>query len=227
MSSLSASLVNLLHHPNTGSRLTAAEELYYTILSLLPGIVVLGLTAKSSDPCPRSLSDLLTSLQSCLASLHTACFSRPPSDLDQVAVLYSIADQHSMSMLREASLTVKQTAGYLLAFGEREAARDRSGKSSLLKQVLVEMRALEKLAAKELACIKSHVKTLKGSLSEPGWLDRLVEWTMGADGEGADDAVAGAVFAMVGGRAAVEEWAGRVLESWREGIREWDLMKMD
>jgi len=221
LSSISAAFAGLLHAPETTTGLTGAEESYYTVLSLLSGITVLALDAKKSDPRPRTLSQLLSSLRSALQSLRTAFVSEPRSALDRVSLLYSMADQHTAATLRDAALAVKHGAAYVLAFDEREAARDRTGKGALNREVLAEMRELETLGTTILGEIKSHVKALKASLGEAGWLDRVVEWALGSEGQGAD------VFDMVGGRPAVEEWAGRVLESWREGIRGWDLMTVD
>jgi len=227
LSSLGAALVDLLHRPETAPGLTAPEESYYTILSLLSSIVAIGLNAKSADPRPPALAPLLSSLRTALTSLRTAFLSESPSALDGVSVLYRMADQHTASTLRDAGLAIKHSAVYVLGFGAREAARDRTGRANVHREVLAEMRALETLGTTTLGEIKSHVKKLQGSLGEAGWLDRVVEWTVGSGGDGTSDATTEMVLDMVGGRPAVEEWASRVLESWREAVRGWGRMKME
>ncbi len=228
LDSLNASFTSFLHDKDTPSHLNTAEEAYYTILSLLSALVVSSLTAHRTEPAPPIFSTLVSSVKSSLASLRLALFSSPPTALDMGSVFYQVADQHTISSFRDAALAVKQTAAFVLAFNESEMARDRSGKANLHKEVVAEMRAFEALGVKALVEVKGHIKVLNGKLNEPGWLDRAVDWASGSDVDGGgDDEVAKDVFELVDGQPVVEEWAGRLLESWREGIKGWSVVRME
>jgi hypothetical protein len=143
--------------------------------------------------------------------------------------LFALADMHTVAYLRETAWAIKHGAAFVLAFHERELARDRSGKSALHRDVVSEMKALEAVASKTLGETKSHLQKLKEMLGEGGWLDRLLEWTFGRDDEVERDGEGyrTAVVDMVGGRDAAEEWAGKMLESWREGVKGWLMVRWD
>lgn len=95
------------------------------------------------------------------------------------------------------------------------------------KEALAEMKAADALAAKSLSEAKARVKSLKEELGEGGWLDRVAEWTFGQGGEAFGDEMGKGVLAVVGGSAVVEEWTGRLVESWREGVKGWGMVKWE
>jgi hypothetical protein len=143
---------------------------------------------------------------------------------------------HTLSHVRETALAIKHSAAFVLAFHEKELARDRSGRSGLHRDVVAEMKALNELAGRALVEVKGHVLKLKEALGEGGWLDRLLDLVFGSDEEpqgGQDkdkedeDEVTRAVSEVVGGRAVAEEWAGKVIESWREGAKGWGMVRME
>lgn len=71
---------------------------------------------------------------------------------------------------------------------------------------------------------------MKEGLAEAGWLDRLLDVVLPeAEGkeEGSGGEIARVVEEVVGGRAVAEEWAGRVVESWREGVKGWGMVRME
>jgi hypothetical protein len=47
------------------------------------------------------------------------------------------------------------------------------------------------------------------------------------EGEGGDEGVGAAVEEVVGGRGMAEEWADRVVESWREGVKGWGMVRLE
>jgi N-terminal acetyltransferase B complex non-catalytic subunit len=226
LSSLSESLTNVLLLEDIVSKLTAAELLYFTIISSLASLAACALPCKRSDAAPPVFQSLAATVKATLQSLRGAVRSVPPSTLDHAAVFYTVADQHSLGMLRDSAQAAKHTAAFILALHEQDTARDKSGKSGLPKEIVADLKSLESQAAKILLEIRDAVKALKEELGEPGWLDRVAEWTFGPGGE-PDDAVAKSVFDMAGGQAVVDDWTGRVLDGWREAVRGWGFMKFE
>jgi hypothetical protein len=138
-----------------------------------------------------------------------------------------LADIQTLSWVRDAALAIRHSAGFVLAIHDKELARDRSGRSGLHRDVLAEMRALYEISGKALGEVKSTVQRLKEALAEGGWLDRLLDLVFGGEDQEEEDEVRKAVGEMVGGRAGAEEWAGKVIESWREGMKGWGMVRME
>ena len=229
LSRLHNSMTSFLHKPSTAKKLTSAEETHFTSVCLLCGILTAALTTpRSSGTLPASVPLLFSSLKSALATLRASFLdlasTSSNTNLADGGVYSSLTDMQTLSQLRETVLAIRHSSGFLVAHHERELARDKSGKSGVHKDILAEMKAVDATAGKVVAEIRGRVKELKERLGEGGWLDRVLEWTFGADGE---DDIASAVSTIIGGRAVAEDWAGRVLESWREGVKGWGMVKME
>ncbi|KAL2019351.1 hypothetical protein VTK56DRAFT_9731 [Thermocarpiscus australiensis] len=230
---ISDSLSDFLHKPETPSRLTSAETTYYTVLSLLSAALLISLSSSRTDPAPPPTLSLLTSsIRTAFATLRADFFSSSHPAAATDPSVAALTDMHTMSHLRDTALAIRLSAGFVLAAHDRELARDRSGRSGLHRDVVAEMRALGEIAAKALGEVKGHVQKLKEALGEGGWLDRLLDMVFGPGEEdettsGDDDEVTKAVSEVVGGRAGAKEWAGKVIESWREGVKGWGMVKME
>lgn len=219
------SFTNFLQLPSTPTKLTAPEQTYFTVLSLLSGLLLTALTTPPGVSPPPTLSVLTSSLKAAIGSLRTAFLSTPPYSIPQPDVFSSLVDMHSTSTLRDTALAIKHSTTFVLAFHDKEMARDKTGNSRLHKDVVAEMKALDALAVKVLGDVRRRIGMLNDTLGGAGWLDRLLDWTFA--GEDAGDEVARAVSGVVGGRAGAEEWAGRVVGSWREGLQGWHQVKME
>jgi hypothetical protein len=137
-----------------------------------------------------------------------------------------------LSAIRETALAIKHTAAFALAFHDKELARDRSGRSGLHRDGLAEMKVLGDVAGKGLSEVRGCVGRLKEGLGEGGWLDRVLDVVFPFSAEGGsslegDEVVGVAVEEVVGGRGVAEEWAGRVVESWREGVKGWGMVRLE
>lgn len=126
-------------------------------------------------------------------------------------------------MLRDAALLTKQAASFIVSFNAAENARDRTGKSNLHKDIVAEAKALDELASKTLVEVKKRVKELKDVLGEGGWLDRVAAWAFKED---AEDNLAELVREVVG-ESELEDWSGKVVESWREGVKGLGQVRME
>lgn len=205
----------LLKLPTTAAKLTGAENKYYTTVALLSALLSTALQTSKSEPTPPSLSATISGIQSTFASIREDCASVPPtiSGLDMADALHSLTTPHTLTHLREIALATRQTTTFLLAFHAAEQARDKSGKSNLHKDIVAEVKGLDELATKTLAEGKARVKELKDALGQGGWLDRVEGWIF------PDEDALGELVRDVVGAAEVEEWAGKIVESWREGIK--------
>lgn len=221
---LQESFSTLLFHPSstTAAKLTAAEHKYYNLLNFLAALLRTALETSRSAPSPPTLSTTVTGITSTLASLRANFFSVPPQKLaPQGDVFHALANPHLLSTLRDAALATKQAASFLVAFNTAENARDRTGKSNLHKEIVAEAKTLESLAGKTLAEVKTRLAELKAVLGQGGWLDIIAAWTFDEEDE------LGELVREVVGEAELEEWSGRVVESWREGVKGLEQVRME
>ncbi|KAK3346105.1 N-acetyltransferase B complex non catalytic subunit-domain-containing protein [Lasiosphaeria hispida] len=221
----SNSLTNVLHQSKTASLLTSSELSYFTTLSLLSAVLLTSISTTRADSAPKNLPLLTASIRSSLTSLRTTYQTTSP--LHTSSTFFSLSNMHMVAHTRDTAAAAKHAAAFVLALHDRELARDRSGKSALHKDVVAEMKALESVAGKTLAETKSHVQKLKESLGESGWLDNMLGWVFGEGDETEDEPFRQAVSGVLGGTYGAEEWAGKVLESWREGVKGWGMVRWE
>lgn len=228
-SRLGEAITTLLNPSTTASKLTGPEHKYYTTLGLLSGLMHTALVTPKSDVTPPpSLWTAATGIRAGLDSLRgefSPTASAPPqvAALPEGDVLYSLTHPHALSLFRDAALAVRLAASSLVAVHDEAQARDRSGRSSLHKGVVIEAKGLEEVASGALREVKARVGELKGVLGLGGWLDRMAEWTFK---EGGGDGLSELVRDVVG-EAGVEEWGSKVVESWREGVKGLGMVKME
>lgn len=196
------------------------------------------LSTTRAEPYPADTMSLITSsIRTAFTGLRTRFTSTSSSTTTTTSgvdeTFYSLSDMHTLSYVRETALAMRHSAAFVQAWNDRELARDRSGKSTLHKDGLAEMKALDAMAAKTITEVKGHIQKLKEQLGQGGWLDKMLDWTFGAevkDGEEKDEGtekVRKAVEGVVGGREGAEEWVGKVVESWGQGVKGWGLVKME
>lgn len=216
----------LLHRPSTPSQLTPAELKYYTAVASLAALTRAALdTPKSaSTPAPQAFSSAADAARAALGSLREDFVGVPPRMAalpgGEGALLHHLTSPLSTSLFRDAALAVRWAANSLVTFHAEQSARDRSGKSGLHKDVLAEAKALQGAAGEALGLVGARIKELRESLGLGGWLDRMEAWSFGADD------LSGLVRDVIG-EADVEEWGGRVVESWREGVKGLGMVKME
>lgn len=137
-------------------------------------------------------------------------------------VLHHLTNPLGLTALRDAALATRWASASLLSFHADQTSRDRSGRSGLHKEVLAEAKGLDEVAGSVLGAIRARVKELREVLGLGGWLDRMEGWAFGED----DDKVSDLARDVVG-EADVEEWGGRVVESWREGVKGFAAGRME
>ncbi|KAK0716647.1 N-acetyltransferase B complex non catalytic subunit-domain-containing protein [Apiosordaria backusii] len=225
---INTSLTDFLHKPTTPTLLTTSETNYYTALSLLSALTLTAISLPKSEPSvPNIVSQTTQSLKTTLTTLRAGLMSpKSPVAVSTQQAISSLCDMPAFASVRDIAMAAKLSAGFVLSYHEKETARDKSGKSGLHKEVVAEMKALESAATKTLADAKAHVGVLKGVMNESGWLDRLLNVVLGEEDKEQDE-VTEKVSQVVEGRGGAEEWAGKVVDSWREGVKGWGMVRFE
>jgi hypothetical protein len=221
--------------------LTRAENAYFTVFALVSGIVpvCLGATRAKADASVAALTEITSAVKTNLSALREMVLSVPKCAVDgegssSKRVFFAFGALHPLAQLRDAALLVLRTVDFALACAEKDRERDRSGAAAWPKQLVADVKALGVVSNAAVAMVKGHVKGLREELEESGWIDRLVEWTFGedveADGESGStdsDEVVREILAGKDAQTDVEEWASKVLESWRETVRGLTMVKLE
>lgn len=228
---LHASLAELLLRRRPDRLLTGAEHKHLSALSLLAALLRAALDHPRADPsAPPGLAPAAAGLRSSLAALRAEVLSAPAAPAGGDALLHALAGPHAhaLSLLRDAALAARHGAALLLALHAADQARDRSGRSGLHKEAVAEAKALEDLAGKTLAEAREGVRAVKEELGLGGWLDRVEGWMFPAQvAEETERDGLGELVMDVVGSADVEEWTGKVVESWREGVKGFVMAKWE
>lgn len=219
LSRVHESMTSFLHKTSTPAKLTSAEDALYTFTALLAGFLATALThPRTPEPLPASIIDNITALKTVLATLRT--------EFNSDSLLDQLTSMHTLSCLLDIAVSIKHSVVLIGTWHEREQSRDRSGKSGCHKDIIGALKAFDGLAVKAINDVKFRIKSLKEKLGEGGWLDKILDWTFNQS-DGSDDILDKAVEDVIGGRGNAEEWAGKVFESWNEGVTGWTLVKME
>lgn len=195
-----------------GTILTDSEEAYFGVLSdLAPLAYQCSNSPRWQDISPDSTSiwRLLQSLRAKLQTLGEQVHrfqSLGRTKSGQLA--YNKGPRtHALFRIRDSALAITQTVERIRIYQEQDTTRDKTGRSKVPKEVTKELKEVEASATKLLLDVKKCVQMEQGSLAEPGWVDTITGWATAEHDT--------SVFEPFGGRSSVEEWAGRVLESWK------------
>ncbi|CAK7199342.1 hypothetical protein SEUCBS139899_002020 [Sporothrix eucalyptigena] len=203
-------LDDLLHKTvDVRSQLTPGEWSYYTAVSVLVGYASLALDATATP----SIFALLTKTLTTTVDLLRGALPTPDN------LLQTMSDLHSVGLLRETAVAIKHTALYLTAHHDREAQRDRSGKSGLSKEALAGVAQLKTLSTRAFSDVKAHLKTTKDTLSQGGLSSKL-------KGDALQGNVGKALVEAVGADA-VDSWAEHLLDGWRATLQGWTHVQME
>jgi N-terminal acetyltransferase B complex non-catalytic subunit len=212
-----SSLSSFLYRPGTPHRLTGPEAKYFEALYLVSGALEWLLSAASGGTAQGSAT-LVATVYTCLDALAELAASRPEPTLAEIDVYYSMTDMHTLSVLQRTALAIHKTAQFGLTFLEQLGPSGSPPDSAVSG-----FRDMEARASTVITSVEDRIRNLKSELAAgEGWLDRVLDWTFPAEEtQGGGDVIAKAAAVLVGGRAGAEEWAGRVLDSWREGLGSW------
>ncbi|CAK7210671.1 hypothetical protein SBRCBS47491_000854 [Sporothrix bragantina] len=217
LSILDESLHDLLHKTvDIQAQLTPAEWAYFTAVSALVGYAALALDSAST---PSIFGVLTQSITTSVDLVKQAALSTASSSTSASALLASMSDLHSVGMLRETAVAIKSTVLFLTAHHDREATRDRSGKSGLSRDALAGLGQLKTVAIQTFAGIKAHLKAIKDALGQGGLSTKLKD-------EVREDELGKSLTKTVGADA-VDDWVDHLIDGWRATLQGWTHVQMD
>lgn len=222
--------------------LTGPETWYFRTVTELAKLVKLVLeTVLPASSTKSAREDILAVIRRTLTIMdyHIHDFLSAPAGLPAGAptkmhTFHRVAALHAMGMLRESTLAVKHTVQHVTTALDRVKAVDKSRGTSEAAWLIPEAKKLSAAAGAADAKIKDRVAKLTESLHTSGWVDCLVNWTLGGGGDdvvyAADERFRGAVareLARFIPEDAREIWAMDIADSWRDVMKGWAAIRLD
>lgn len=158
-------------------------------------------------PVPEIFNQIIDAVKVALDTL-TSDINIGSDIADQIIGLSSM---HSLAILRDTAAAVKTATQWITSFNDREKERDRSGKSTLPKEVMAQIKDLNAAAEAALKLGKENVTRLKEHVIGREFEPRTRTWIF-EDGEDILDVV---------GRGSLKKLVG----SWEANIKGWTQVK--
>ncbi|KAK7421176.1 hypothetical protein QQX98_002305 [Neonectria punicea] len=207
MNQLSNSFTKFLGGPKAD--LTQPEAIYFEVISLLSTLIPFTVGIGRPATLPDIFSQIVDAVKAGIETLGSGAALQENSGIAaQIALLSSM---HGVALFRDAADATKQAAQWILAFGERQKERDRSGNSNLPKDVVAQMKALLVTAEAALENGKGTVKKLKEKVSGRDFEPAARRWVF----EDGDE-----IRAVVGDSALTG-----LVRSWEANIKGWSEVK--
>jgi N-terminal acetyltransferase B complex non-catalytic subunit len=203
---LSNSFTKFLNGPP--SDLTPEEAIYFEIISLLATLIPFAIGISRSTPIPPVLAQIVGGVT---AGIETLTIRVKPDTLGVEGQLTGLSSLHGVAVFRDTAEATKQAAQWIITHNERQKERDRSGSTSLPKEVVNQIKEL--LATAEAALKDGKV-----------WMNELKDRVNGRD---FDKAVERFVFEgqdkireLVG-----EDAVGGLVDHWHKNMEGWKEVK--
>ncbi|KAI7769520.1 hypothetical protein LZL87_011404 [Fusarium oxysporum] len=168
--------------------LTPQEATYFEVISLLSTLIPFATGINRAKPIPEEFFQIVDTLKIAMDTLKLELLPLTNAS-EQVTTLSTL---HSLAILRDTSVAIKNSAQWVIAFNDREKERDRSGKSNLPKEVMAQIKELVTVSETTLKEGKATVAKMKeqvfGRDFEPAvgaWIFKDAEHILGIVGEAA------------------------------------------
>lgn len=194
--------------------LTEQEFFFFEIISQLAALASL-MTAPGASPESSSVAlQLVSGITSSLEALSDSSLSLPSADCEGI-VIPMLSSMHGLFHLRDAADAVKLTTGYVASVLESHKP------GSLPKETTQALKTLDKAAAGAAVLGKKRIAFLKEEVD--GNLENRIEaWALGS---AAEDSLSNEIQQIVGDR--IGKSVSILAESWKIGVRGWELVKWE
>ncbi|KAF5711849.1 hypothetical protein FMUND_8795 [Fusarium mundagurra] len=184
--------------------LTSQEATYFEVISLLSTLIPFATGINRAKPIPEEFFQIVDTLKIAIDTLKLELLPLTNAS-EQVTTLSTL---HSLAMLRDTSVAIKNSAQWVIAFNDREKERDRSGKSNLPKEVMAQIKELVSVSAATLKEGKAAVAKMKEQVYGRDFEPAVRAWIF----EGADN-----ILGIVG-----EAATKKLVKSWESNVKGWN-----
>ncbi|KAG5744647.1 hypothetical protein H9Q70_012649 [Fusarium xylarioides] len=183
--------------------LTSQEATYFEVISLLSTLIPFATGINRAKPIPEEFFQIVDTLKIAIDTLKLELLPLTNAS-EQVTTLSTL---HSLAILRDTSVAVKNSAQWVIGFNDREKERDRSGKSNLPKEVMAQIKELVAVSEATLKEGKATVAKMKEQVYGRDFEPAVSAWIF----EGADN-----ILGIVG-----EAATKKLVKSWGSNVKGW------
>ena len=224
---LAVSFGKFLNRPDG---LTPHEKMLYTILSLLPTIIVESAQATRSGPAAGSLQEYISSVTSSLDFLLDMTVGAITCESSTDCTISTMSSLHGISCIRDAAAAAKLAATYINGFNDRQREKDRSGASCLRKDVAAGIKSLDTTATETLKEAEGWISAASREAGPPVFVEKLKALVAQAEEvDGVQNRLEQAVAKVLRseGDGEVNVWVKKVADGWRQNLNGWEHVKWE
>ncbi|KAM0339907.1 hypothetical protein ACHAPU_010739 [Fusarium lateritium] len=189
------------------SDLTPQEATYFEVIGLLSTLIPFTTGINRAKTIPDEFAQMVDTLKIALDTLKLDLVPiTGPSE--QVQTLSTF---HSLAILRDTAVAVKNGTQWIIAFNDREKERDRSGKSNLPKEVMTQIKDVAAASEAALKEGKETVSKLKEQVYGRDFEPAVRKWIF----EGAEN-----TLEVIG-----EGTTKTLVKSWETNVKGWTQVK--
>lgn len=205
LSQLSNSFTKFSSGPSTD--FTPQEATYFEVVSLLSTLIPFTTSINRANPVPEEFAQIIDTLKIALDTLKLELVPLATAG-EQITTLSTF---HSLALIRDTAAATKDAAQWIIAFNDREKERDRSGKSNLPKEVMVQIKELVAVSEATLKEGKDTVAKLKEQVYGRDFESTVKGWIF----DGSEN-----ILEVVG-----EGATKKLIQSWEANIKGWLQVK--
>lgn len=203
MNRLSNSFSN--HLASAITEVTPSELIYFEAISLLSTLIPLCVGIDRTAALPSLFDDLINALKASLSTLRMEIVVG--EDLTAESLVRQVSSMHGVAMLHDAATAIKKSTQWILGFNEQERERDKSGKTTLPKEVVSKIKALQLEAESSIKHGQGLVAKLSVDITSRDFESKLRQWAF--DGQEYDE------------RILIMDDISMLVEGWATNIKGW------
>ncbi|UKZ66082.1 uncharacterized protein TrAtP1_007264 [Trichoderma atroviride] len=171
---LSNSFPRFLAGPD--DEMTQPELCYFETISLLCTLMSLCIDFDRSSDITDALHQTTDALSSSLENQQSQILHSEKPSIERTLTM--LGSMHNIAMLRDSTVAIKLAAQWILSHNEKEKARDRSGKSSLPKELASKIKDLQTAAEKSIKEGQAWIAELKTETVSRDFEPKLKKWVL-------------------------------------------------
>lgn len=171
---LSNSFPRFLAGPD--DEMTQPELYYFETISLLCTLMSLCIDFDRSSDISDALYQITEALGLTLENQRSQILHSEKSSIERTVTM--LGSMHNIAMLRDTTAAIKLAAQWILNHNEKEKARDRSGKTSLPKELASKIKDLQTAAEKSIKEGQGWISELKTEVMSRDFEPKLKRWVL-------------------------------------------------
>ena len=179
----------------SSSGLTKEEIVYFQVVSLLCTLIPLATTSDRSAALSPVLSEIINAVKTSLETLRLGV--APANESGVIRHVSLLSSMHGVAMFRDTAAAAFEATKWILAFNEREKEHDRSGKSNLPKELVLQIKELQDATDAAFQEGSSWIKKLKEGVNSRDFEPQVRRWIFENNLELLDVVGNGAIASLV------------------------------